>query len=648
MANIVNVNTPLAFWKALQTDAGLELKRKKGIPGRDVDLETSLVALLATQTGNPPATSVEAALKTDAAQTTPAITIESFVEAVLSTLQDFSAMMGDILQTLEMASAVNPENALGIAFSFDHASTPLKFSLESFRAQVEKVRTVSVMQRALPNGNLRWVLLEAARSIADIVAPHDTPFPPLAKPAPPPASGYPDVDATLLEFHQVIDAFCSRLLGYGNHPDRYQLYEAVKAAFAGTDDDARRATIAMAADATDGWDFYMIDAMQKIAYGVKSGSTAPAGVAAALTPILSQFPGLPRQIQQKYRELVDILNLPVWKKRHELYSVWVGTALLRVAKNHACRFEFLPVDGELSFAFGGSRLATYCSDGKQFDIWAEFRSALQGTSQKRKKGIQPDFRVMQVALGGTDNAKTRFVLECKHYLKPSLSNFTQAADDYARSCANADVFVVNHGPADHDLLAALLTPNQQTRVRFLGEMTAAGNTMALEQAIRATLFPSTATAASLASSASETAQPLAPSVGTIRLAWDSSLQDMDLSVIGKDAAGNTLQTIDYSMQGDLRAPPFLHLQCDVQKGPGAETVDIAQWHYPRYDIVATKYSTAGMMQHGHLRCTVQLGHDFRIIDFPAGGDPYAPWLVCTIIVANGVPRLQLPTTHASP
>ncbi|VWM13936.1 hypothetical protein [Burkholderia lata] len=645
MANIVNVNTPLAFWKALQTDAGLELKRKKGVPGRDADLETSLVALLATQIGIPPAASVEAALKADAAQTTPVITVESFVETVLSTLQDFSAMMGDILQTLEMASAVNPENALGIAFSFDRTSAPLKFSLESFRAQVEKVRTVSVMQRVLPNGNLRWELLEAARSVVDIMALPDTPFPPLAQPAPPPASGDPDVDALLLELGRVVDAFCSRLLGYGNHPDRYRLFEAVNAALAGTDDDTRRTTIKMAADATDGWDFYLVDAMQKIAYGVKSGSTAPADVASALTPVLNQLPGLPQQIQEKYRELVDMLNLPVWKKRHELYSVWVGTALLRVAKNHADRFEFLPADGELSFAFGGSRLATYCSDGKQFDIWAEFRSALKGTSKKRTKGIQPDFRVMQVALGGTDNAKTRFVLECKHYLKPSLSNFTQAADDYARSCVNADVFVVNHGPADHDLLVALLNANQQTRVRFLGEMTAAGNTTTLEQAIRATLFPPTATAAS---STPTTAQPLAPSVGTIRLAWDGSLQDMDLSVIAKDAAGNTLQTIDYSMQGDLRAAPFLYLQCDVQKGPGAENIDIAQWHYPRYDIVATKYSTAGTMQHGHLKCTVRLGHDFRIIDFPAGGDPYAPWQVATIIVANGVPRLQLPTAHASP
>jgi hypothetical protein len=635
--------SPIEVWRALQTDAGLELRRSKGVAGRDADFEAALLAAVSGHAGSSgTSSSLEDFLLADSRSPSPQVTVESLLEAILAEQIGFAAMMSDILETLVMADAVNAKDTLDISFSFNSTSAPLRLTLEAFRQQVEKIKSVLVTQWIVPPDDSRWVLL---RNLADLVGVTDyrrAPYPPLAAPDAAPASGHQGLDEALGDLMQLASEFCSECMKYGT--DRKAVYDTVKKLFPDYHSGDLKHAIArsLAGQAHDGWDVQFVDIVQRIAYAAKTGSRDGKEMVAGIQFILSAFPSRQTQLEKKYSELSDVLSLPAWKQRHELYSVWVGTALLRVAKQRTNRLQFNPVNGVLSFAFGGSRLATYEWEGQQYDVWAEFRSDLTVRSEKRKKGIQPDFRVMKATIGGSDNAKTTFVLECKHYLKPSLSNFTQAAHDYSKTCANAKVFVVNHGPADHDLLASSLSDDIAGRVRFLGEMTPGTRKAELERAIGDTLFPApppSARPGDVSAVPAQAANGKSTHAGTIRLAWDTPLRDIDLSVKAMDRRGNLQAEINYASLGALHENPYAQLQEDVQSGPGAEQIDIQQWHFDRYQIVATNFSGAPEMLPGRLRCTVFLGQRCEIIEFPASGDPYAPWHVGTVEVVDGVASL---------
>lgn len=637
------IASPLELWRALQADAGLELRMKKGTPGRDVDLEEALLVSLSDPTVAPTVATVEALLIADAASPSPSVTVESLLEAILAVQEGFAAMMNDILETLLLADATNASEALSIEFSFNKVSAPLKLTLLAFREQVERIKAVLNNRLDVPDSDTRWDLLKILRALAGITSSVRSPFPLLSEPPAPPSSDNQAVDHVLVGLVQLVSDFCSWCMTYGT--DRKRVFHIVCNRFPNFDSDpVHEAARRHAADATDGWDINTIDAVKKIARAVQIGDVDAALITNTIEPWLLRLPSRQAQLKQRYNQLIDILKLPAWQKRHELYSVWVGTALLRSAKTRATRLEFHPVNGVLSFAFGGSRLATYDWDGAQFDVWAEFRSDLTVKSDKRKKGIQPDFRVMRATLRGSDNAKTRFVLECKHYLKPSLSNFTQAAKDYARSCHNADVFIVNHGPADHDFLSAHLPPDVTGRVQFLGGIMAGKTAEKLEDAIANILFPSSALVPVVASPArniTDAGGSLTSVAGSIRLAWDETLGDLDLSLTAIDAEGNLRAQINYEALGNLHAEPYARLDRDVREGPGAEQIDVERWHYARYDVIVTQYSGAGQMRHGHLRCTIVLGTEYKIIEFPLARDPHYPWRVARIEVIDGVPNLRL-------
>ncbi|WP_317204162.1 hypothetical protein [Janthinobacterium sp.] len=635
------IDRPLDLWRALQEDAGLELRRSKGAVGRDADIEAGVLATLCNGACHPVAIgSVEKLLLADVRSGAPRITVEVLLDAILAEQEGFAAMMGDILDTLVMAEAVKAKDSLAISFSFDKTAEPLRLTLEAFRQQVNQIKTTIVTQWDFPENDTRWRLLDGLADIVQNKKGHRAPFLPLSAPVADPASGDPLLDAALRDLTQLVSEFCTECMIYGT--DRNLVRQTVAALFPNYNSDPLHATMVhLAGDAHDGWDVNLVALIKSIADSARGGFLDAGNTATTIDSLLSNMPSRKAQVQKKYSELIDVLNLPAWKKRYELYSVWVGTALLRVAKARSMRLEFHPINGVLSFAFGGSRLASYDWNGRQFDVWAEFRSDLAVKSKKRKKGIQPDFRVMEVALGASDNAKTRFVLECKHYLKPSLSNFTQAAQDYSKSCPQSDVFIVNHGPADHDLISGKLSDDVAGRVKFLGEMTAGARKADLELAIGDTLF---FVAPQSTDSIVPTASPESPSegaravAGTIRLSWDVPLHDLDLSLKAMDCYGKLQKEINFASRGALQQEPYAELDVDVQEGPGAEQIDIQRWHFDRYEIFVTNYSRSPELRSGCLRCTVVLGKTFKIIEFPATADPRGPWNVGVIEVVDGVPQ----------
>jgi hypothetical protein len=55
-------------------------------------------------------------------------------------------------------------------------------------------------------------------------------------------------------------------------------------------------------------------------------------------------------------DLLSYLSLPIWKKRHELYAVWIATEIVNALPEHEC--EIHHQDGKIVFAFRETLVAT--------------------------------------------------------------------------------------------------------------------------------------------------------------------------------------------------------------------------------------------------------------------------------------------------
>lgn len=621
------VASPIALWQALSLSAGLELRLPNGRPGRDVDIEAALRKALAVPRT---ARSLDAWLAADAVARRPKVSVERFLIELLKGQEGFARMMQDILATLVAANAPRARHSLSIAFKFRDMDDPLVQTLEQFRESVLRTQKLLETRPRLPDGNTMWQIWQVLNGVSprttDARSEH---FPGVPKIPP---TGDPGLDKQLAQIALLVRDV-QRL--WKNHgADRR---EVVNAAYARNSkshlDEKLQGQLSAASDY---WDYSMIDSLQQLPMRIASGQLAPDTAHDGLSMALSYLEWGDAWVERTVRELLDILALPAWQRRHELYSVWVGTRLLEVARAAEPSMRFNLVDGKLSFAFGGSRLATYEWQGKEYEIWAELRSKLEGASPKRKDKIQPDFRVVQAGLSDA-GVRTVYVLECKHYLRSSKVNFTTAAKDYARSCPNAAVQVVNHGPADDLALRAALPQKLQPAVRFIGDVKAGSeaDTGRLCNSIRDALFPGLAVAKTVGAPAERVPASVLPAdcAGQVFLEWDDSLQDIDLSLNVISPDGTATQSIDFRRMGALDGPPFARLDADVHRGPGVERIDIGAWHFDRYELIATNYSGYGAMTPEALKCRVVTSAGTTLLhcppDFPLSRHE---WRIAELIV----------------
>lgn len=606
------ITTTVDLWQHLCVNAGLELRLKGGKPGRDADIEEVLrISLGAPATG----TSLAAWLDKDAASPTPMVTIEQLLIAVLRSQAGFALMMEDILNVLIVADARQSTHRLSVEFKFDKVDDPIKATLEQFRESVQRVQRVLKLRPKLPNHNVMRTLSQILRGFcAEVPTTRPNNFPLVSAIA---SSGNAGVDSRLELLARLVSDF--RVLWRSHGATRAEVYASAMSLV----DQENTALRGQLVAATDFWDVGVLAGAQEISKQVSSGQLVAGDALEKLNEALKGIEWGSAWVERTVQELLDLLSLPAWRRRHELYSVWVGTRLLDVVSRTVPDMHFHPVNGVLSFEFGGSRLASFNWNNKQFDIWAELRSDLVGRSAKRKKGIQPDFRVLQPALSTSTNAQTVYVLECKHYLQASASNFVQAASDYARSCPDARVHVVNHGPANVSELMAALPVEQQAKVGFIGSATPQHEaaTGALCQEIRNALFPNLPRVASSPDhAASKTPREeftLAYSlVGHVQLEWDESLKDMDLALRIVDPHGKIAHCIDFSRKGRLDAPPFAQFDQDIRKGPGVERIVISAWHFDHYELIATNYSRTGWLTPDALRCRIFTDQGETVIQYP--------------------------------
>lgn len=655
---MVTTLTASELWDRLQFEAGLEIRLKSGRNGRDMDFEDAVIADLESQglTISTGKTSLGQLLKFDAKAKSPRISTERLLIAILNSQRGFAAMMDDILQTLISANATRGENEMRFGFTFSDPRNPVSQTLQHFREEQQQVRRV-LESRFYPASSSQlwsiWSQLTGISSNIVLTVAHEVrvnsfPLPPILA-----GTQYADVDSklkTLMRFVGELRHWCR---SYASTRNEFLDKTAVIRTSPHVDAEEIERVENWSGAVSDYWDGSVVEAICKIEAGINAGKLDPGTVDADLKKVLEHLPMRETWVEQTFNQLLDILRLPTWRKRHELYSVWVGSVLLNTARQNAASFQFHTTRSTLSFTFGGSRLASYEYDGSHYDIWAELRSELVGRSAKRTRGIQPDFRIVRVALDNKIGKNTHFVLECKHYLKPSVLNFTLAATDYARSCPNADTFIVNHGVADHDLLVDAVPEALSPRIKFIGKVTAERERLspALKQNIEQVLFPPAAPDVRFTESAGSVTVPQAEPSATenacdpkelacrITLDWDQSLYDMDLSIEAIDSRGVIRYVVSYRDKGSLIQEPFAYLQEDVRSGPGKEILELSALHFPRYRIIVHNHSKLGEFSTSNISCRVTMNGVECSVMRPVPNGGYE-WVVGFIDASGRLPLIE--------
>lgn len=173
-------------------------------------------------------------------------------------------------------------------------------------------------------------------------------------------------------------------------------------------------------------------------------------------PIIQQIQGLfsnlPRWEGERevlIKELLELLNLPIWNRRHELYQTWVLTQIDKALEDYPRTIYH--VNGALILRFSGTHVGTIETEKGRIYLWSELRSPLANPLGKGRKGhIQPDYSLTFEPI--TAPSQTVVAIECKQYRRANSKNFADALIDYARGRPNAKVLLVNYGDIPKKIL----------------------------------------------------------------------------------------------------------------------------------------------------------------------------------------------------
>lgn len=560
-------------------------------------------------------------------------------------IQPFTQMFRDILHIVERAGKSEGKENLLVEFDFAEGGK-LKLDLENFRQQVERFNTV-----IRPLITERWNtsrLWSLAQALGDYVRQsHDAGVRSWAEEYH--GGHWPDED---IEPPQFDDPEMNELIGR-----IWQLRRAtIEAArdFSPNPADLSQIRGRTSEDLTieNGVPALSEGSMQTIAYlhsdhwAVSIAAQAYARAAEARTdPLLTERikqrlratlddpPPERRDIEEAIQEIEELLNLPIWKHRYELYSVWVLTQIIR-ALGGPTRFKFELEGSAFHIPFSPKLLATLQSSEPPVRLWSEVRYKLSSAGGKgRIGGMQPDYTITTDT--GEPPTEAFGLIECKQYLRSSARNFRAALIDYATGQPGADVMLVNYGPVGPAVLKGI--PSRlMPRIRAIGNFRPQQpeSERAFDEWVQALVERHTnpveepATADQPAKE-EEPAASLGADFARIELRWGATPRDLDLCLLVLTSADNR-ETINFMRKGTLEAWPFAQLEGDVTTGSGPEVINIRQALPGLYRIAVRRYSDDGTLAGSNASLTLYMnGKGARRFTCPATGEGIW-WHVCDV------------------
>ncbi|GAB5379680.1 MAG: hypothetical protein Alis3KO_05710 [Aliiglaciecola sp.] len=408
------------------------------------------------------------------------VSAEQLIRFLLSQLEPFSLMTKDILELLSAAGAQRGQDNIKISFNFDRDSEPLDLLLSEFSEQIQTLSyNTAVIQERVWDYQALWEIFRIAGphladyGVHDAGGAHsnaylrqwlknysengvyDLVIPSRAK------SGIQTLDDQLKPIFDVVNSILSAIMEYASDREKLRSIPREK-------EESDKKTTGFSFNElqhieSDYWAGATIDWIDRVLRAINEANQLSddskrnellTDVYSGLEKVIPKANG-EKFVKQLTRQLLEILNLPIWKKRHDVYAVWVGSQIWQALKND-WHFKFHLKDQTLNFAFSGSHLATLYKDdcNEVLAFWTELRTEHKDLpSGKRKNAIQPDYRIVAAPF---ENAGTSLlVVEVKQYKRASKSNFVDAVEDYSAACSDAAVILVNYGGVSESIRNAL-------------------------------------------------------------------------------------------------------------------------------------------------------------------------------------------------
>ncbi len=528
------------------------------------------------------------------------ITSEQLLAVLLKLMQPFSVMMNNLLSMFEAAGAQYTDNNLQIQFDFEEAKDRFNLDLNHFRMYYKAVQETIQQEFCLETSN-PWVAfvspVERILGDDDPFQRYNTPLPadidewlqkyedtrqnwPDFSPAPP-QCGVKRIDEIIAKIWQLPKSAIR--LYRACYCSNQRRYECLKRK-------AETGNVAFYHAEVDCWVRQFVVSICYLTTKIKKLDARNCYeeielIRNSLSKFNESLSDFAVNHDAKVSRFLDMLNLPIWKKRHALYSAWVATQIISASNKWAVYYNV--EDGVLSFSFGGSVIAHLKYLSLDLALIAELRTDyLKPISKKRKSHIQPDY---SLCIGDPSiNTNTLLAVECKQYTKANKRNFTEAVIDYAGGRPNADIILVNYTAIPQTFRSEL--PSEiNKRVKYLDVMSPSGEGCeSFKSAIRNSLLKEC----------------------SIVLSWSESPADLDLLLEILDPNG-TITTVNYYNRGSIDQFPYAYLDKDDQNGYGCETIKAMIDSTLKYNVYVNNYS--GEKTDGGIIVNIKIGQDDEMV-----------------------------------
>lgn len=293
-----------------------------------------------------------------------------------------------------------------------------------------------------------------------------------------------------------------------------------------------------------------------------------------LTKFLEAFHITDGYVEKNIQVWHEFLQLPVWEKRHEVYSIWIFTQIMASFPKECVKFRIK--DGKLIFPFSGANLASVKLNKKVFDVWTELRTQAIVTpiGKSRKNAIQPDYSI--VCGNENDIQDTVVVVECKQYKKANKKNFSEAIVDYADNRPKAKVLLVDYGEINLECIITAVKKVSQRRYDIFSKCRPQNENVAkFSETIRKFLYQY-----------SDIFEASTKYSMRFVLSWDGISEAQDFDLYMNFIEDDKIHELSYRSQ-NIKGSKY---SGDIRKSPGEEWIKVENWHQGVYDVWVNNYS----------------------------------------------------------
>ncbi|MGX5585944.1 hypothetical protein ACWKTX_19595 [Bacillus thuringiensis] len=628
LTNNVKLNSAEAVWKFLKKSGGLDIKNYDEEIGNQICKRLGL--------------SIDRDISNELKSKN--VSIEALLYAFFSAIHPFSEMLKDLLRLLESKNVRETNNNIKIKFNFEKSLEPLEFKLESFKAWEEEWRDIEKELCAIDINNKVLINVdESVRTLIDSInesvnsndALYDN------------EKGADEIYSQ--EIHNWLSNYYSCQLNE-NTPqfpltndvelDRLLLnirdvWNEVIQEIASLDMEYRDfreiKNISMMSKELQIYvpgeiDFFLggfLENYCKLVYQMnsleeekKKGTIGE--VTEELKSYIENIPLKKIEAIERQRKLVEFLNLPIWKKRYELYAAWVLTQINEAIGEDELQFH--SINERLEFSFAGSHLATTKNYIPPIHVWSEHRSPLSNPIGKgRKKAIQPDYSLIVPPISNT--LSTVLVVECKQYKKFAKKHFKDALTDYANGRENAKVVIVNYGPVNEKILEEI-DENISDRTYMIGRLYP-GQKESIQKFKKYVKTAINSYKLGDSPLIYKKNNSKLKELRNIKLTWSGSPMDLDVYILIKNKDGN--YKICHSNKGNLMKVPWLELKEDIQSGHGPEIVNISSSIEGEYLVAVHNYSAEVPISKSNAKLDLKIAELQLTIDCPKIG--FGKWWI---------------------